>query len=209
MGRIYHDNRNYITSSKPNGFEITGAGPIDDRLIVRTYENLTDSKTFAGTPNVAYDGMLVSVLDEGSTYMLIDKDSITNPNSWVKQSSEYIVEYTVSVSEQIHNNMIYPGYRYNFTLIAPTGITNPPLIAIPCMCIYSNHVNAFEFTVTSDVERQITVGCIKEDGSAVFVNKWLNNVGNTTNLITVLPNKKYMICVDVCKDTIIGMYCEI
>lgn len=207
MGRIYHDNENYITSTKPNGFEITGAGPIDDRLIVEVFEDLIDEETFAGSPNVAYEGMVVSVLKDGMTYMLIDKKNITDPKSWVIENSEYIVEYTGNLKE------LYPGLRYNINL--PSTLDNLPddagidtPLEIECECIYPNNVNAFEILIASAVERQILIKCVSETGTVVIDN-WANNVGNTGGVITLVTGKKYMICVDKCKDTIIGMYCEI
>lgn len=207
MGRIYHNNDNYITSTKPNGFEITGAGPIDNRLIVEVFEDLIDEETFAGSPNVAYEGMVVSVLRDGMSYMLIDKKNITDPKSWVIENSEYIVEYTGNLKE------LYPGLRYNINL--PSTLDNLPESAgidtpleIECECIYPNNVNAFEILIASSVERQILIKCVSETGTVVIDN-WANNVGNTGVVITLVPGKKYMICVDKCKDIIIGMYCEI
>lgn len=200
MGRIYHGNENYITSTKPNGFEITGAGPIDDRLIVESFEDLIDEETFAGSPNVAYEGMVVSVLRDGMSYMLIDKGNITEPKSWVIQNSEYIVEYTERLSD------LYPGLRYKIDLPSATGTDTP--LEINCNCIYPNNVNAFEILITSVDQRQILIKCVGETGT-VAISNWANNVGNTGGVITLVPGKKYMICVDKCKDTIIGMYCEI
>ena len=66
----------------------TGGQPLDDRTVVQSLTDLYSSTTFDNNgSSVAYNGMLVSVLDEQKTYMLINKNDITNEASWVAVGS--------------------------------------------------------------------------------------------------------------------------
>lgn len=62
----------------------TGAQPLDDRTVVKSFSDLLNVDTFVvNGASAAYNGMLVSVIDEERTFMLVDNTNITNKESWV------------------------------------------------------------------------------------------------------------------------------
>ena len=67
-----------------SGFNITAEGPIDSRMVVEYIEDLT---TVWNSDAPAYEGMMVSVLEDGNIYVLRDVD-FTNINNWKKQGSD-------------------------------------------------------------------------------------------------------------------------
>ena len=68
-----------------SGFNITAEGPIDSRMVVEYIEDLT---TVWNADAPAYEGMVVSVLEDGNTYTLLKGKDFTNINSWKRQGSE-------------------------------------------------------------------------------------------------------------------------
>ena len=67
-----------------SGFNITAEGPIDSRMVVEYIEDLT---TVWNSDAPAYEGMMVSVLEDGNIYVLRDVD-FTDINNWKKQGSD-------------------------------------------------------------------------------------------------------------------------
>ena len=67
-----------------SGFNITAEGPIDSRMVVEYIEDLT---TVWNSDAPAYEGMVVSVLEDGNIYVLRDVD-FTDINNWKKQGSD-------------------------------------------------------------------------------------------------------------------------
>lgn len=67
-----------------SGFNITAEGPIDSRMIV---EYISDLTTVWNSDAPAYEGMFVSVLEDGNIYTLRSKD-FTDINNWKKQGSD-------------------------------------------------------------------------------------------------------------------------
>ena len=68
-----------------SGFNITAEGPIDSRMVVEYIEDLT---TVWNSDAPAYEGMVVSVLEDGNTYILLKGKDFTDINSWKRQGSE-------------------------------------------------------------------------------------------------------------------------
>ena len=68
-----------------SGFNITAEGPIDSRMVVEYIEDLT---TVWNADAPAYEGMVVSVLEDGNTYTLLKGKDFTDINSWKRQGSE-------------------------------------------------------------------------------------------------------------------------
>lgn len=66
-----------------SGFNITAEGPIDSRMVV---EYISDLTTVWNSDAPAYEGMIVSVLEDDNIYTLTDKD-FTNFSNWKKQGS--------------------------------------------------------------------------------------------------------------------------
>ena len=67
-----------------SGFNITAEGPIDSRMVVEYIEDLT---TVWNSDAPAYEGMSVSVIEDGNIYVLRNKD-FSDINNWKKQGSE-------------------------------------------------------------------------------------------------------------------------
>ena len=67
-----------------SGFNITAEGPIDSRMVVETIDDLT---TVWNSDAPAYEGMAVSVLEDGNIYVLRSRD-YSDINNWKKQGSE-------------------------------------------------------------------------------------------------------------------------
>ena len=67
-----------------SGFNITAEGPIDSRMVVETIEDLT---TVWNSDAPAYEGMTVSVLEDGNIYVLRSKN-FSDINNWKKQGSD-------------------------------------------------------------------------------------------------------------------------
>lgn len=67
-----------------SGFNITAEGPIDSRMVVEYIEDLTN---VWNSDAPAYEGMMVSVLEDGNIYVLRDVD-FTDINNWKKQGSD-------------------------------------------------------------------------------------------------------------------------
>lgn len=61
-----------------------GAVPLDDRSVVKSFNDLLNTETFGLS---AYEGMLVAVVDEQQVYMLIDKANATSKDSWIAVGS--------------------------------------------------------------------------------------------------------------------------
>ena len=81
-----------------SGFNIKAQGPIDSRMIV---ESISDLNTVWNSDAPAYEGMMVSVLEDGNVYVLknIDSSNDTPKYSWKKMGSggSGIGEYSLPV----------------------------------------------------------------------------------------------------------------
>ena len=86
-----------------SGFNITSQGPIDSRMVV---EYISDLTTVWNSYAPAYEGMVVSVLEDGNVYILQNND-YTQKNNWKKigsDSSSGIGEYSLPVmTEEMKN----------------------------------------------------------------------------------------------------------
>ena len=69
-----------------SGFNITSEGPIDSRMIV---EYISDLTTVWNSNAPAYEGMIVSVLEDGNIYTLRNKD-YSDIKNWKKQGSDSV-----------------------------------------------------------------------------------------------------------------------
>ena len=67
-----------------SGFNITAEGPIDSRMVV---EYISDLTTVWNSDAPAYEGMIVSVLEDGNIYTLRNKE-FGNINNWKKIGSD-------------------------------------------------------------------------------------------------------------------------
>ena len=68
-----------------SGFNITAEGPIDSRMVV---EYISDLTTVWNPDAPAYEGMIVSVLEDGNIYTLRNKEYYTDINNWKKIGSD-------------------------------------------------------------------------------------------------------------------------
>ena len=78
--------RNNNTFSLGAGFNITGQEPIDSRLTVSVLSDLTSSATWEGVG--LYNGLTVSVQEDGSLWVLKNRDEYTNSDNWIKVGSD-------------------------------------------------------------------------------------------------------------------------
>ena len=87
-----------------SNLEVLKQGPLDARLVVATHADLLSRDTWVDNedprqenerPTYLYDGMIVSVTDEGVAYMLTDKDTYNLASSWKKVGEDLVPEYTI------------------------------------------------------------------------------------------------------------------
>lgn len=78
--------RNNNTFSLGAGFNITGQEPIDSRLTVSVLSDLTSAATWEGVG--LYNGLTVSVQEDGSLWVLKNRDEYTNSDNWIKVGSD-------------------------------------------------------------------------------------------------------------------------
>lgn len=79
-------------------FEIQTPKPLDNRLVIDTKKELYEIN-----PNTAYEGMLVTCIEDGFTYMLKDKSLINSSDGW-KSISIQIVSLTKAEFDQRKEN---------------------------------------------------------------------------------------------------------
>ena len=83
MAKLFNGKILFASALQPSG-----AQPLDDRSVVQSFNDLINSDTFVvNGASAAYNGMIVSVLDEQKSYMLVNKEDITNKNSWIAVGS--------------------------------------------------------------------------------------------------------------------------
>lgn len=102
------------------GLNITSSQPVDSRIVVDYYEDLTKESTWVSSkygisdPNsILYNGLVVSVQKDsaggkvGDLYILIDKAAYNNPKSWSKvgTGSLTIDNYTSALAEATADNI--------------------------------------------------------------------------------------------------------
>ena len=75
MSKLYNGNIKFSV-----GIVQSGAVPLDDRSVVRSFSDLLKSETFGLS---AYEGMLVAVVEDQQVYMLVDKANATSEESWI------------------------------------------------------------------------------------------------------------------------------
>jgi hypothetical protein len=78
--------RNNNTFSLGAGFNITGQEPIDSRLTVSALSDLTSAATWEGVG--LYNGLAVSVQEDGTLWILTNRDEYTNSDNWIKVGSD-------------------------------------------------------------------------------------------------------------------------
>ena len=123
MGTIYSDK----TASIFKNYEAQVAKPLDSRSVVQNISDLYNTKTFK---DLVYQGMLVSVIEDGNVYQLIgrkedttnvgtkiylqfDQDILTNNKDlWVKIGSDVDLSnyYT---KEQVDDIIVIPINKYS------------------------------------------------------------------------------------------------
>lgn len=79
MAKLFNGMINFASAIKP-----TGAQPLDDRTVVKSFADLLADETFG---LAKYNGMLVAVVDDEQVYMLIDDKNSSNKESWVAVGS--------------------------------------------------------------------------------------------------------------------------
>lgn len=93
--------RNKGTFQFAANFEIKAAEALDPRMVVNTFSDLTNKETwpYDGDTLYVYNGMVVSVIDDGALYMLINKDNVLDKSSWIRvdvAKAERISEIQIS-----------------------------------------------------------------------------------------------------------------
>lgn len=73
MAKIFNGKVLFASAMQP-----TGAQPLDDRVVVRSYSDLVDATTFG---DAKYLGMIVATVEEGKLYMLQNTD-VTAEGAW-------------------------------------------------------------------------------------------------------------------------------
>ena len=81
MAKIFNGMIPFASAIQP-----TGAQPLDDRVVVAKFSDLTDDSTFG---LAKYNGMLVAVVEDQQVYMLVDADNSTSAEAWAKVGTDY------------------------------------------------------------------------------------------------------------------------
>lgn len=76
------ENAGYLGS----GFNIGAQSPLDSRLRVQTLDDLTNITSWDKAKFPPYNGMIVSVMESGKVYVLIDESNPYTMNSWRLQT---------------------------------------------------------------------------------------------------------------------------
>lgn len=79
MAKLFNGMIPFASAIKP-----TGAQPLDDRTVVKSFSDLLSDETFG---LAKYKGMLVAVVDDQQVYMLIDDKNSSSEESWVAVGS--------------------------------------------------------------------------------------------------------------------------
>lgn len=91
--------RNKGTAIFAVNFEPTGQSPLDARLVVSLKSDLTNSATYAD--NNIYNGMVVSVLEDDSLWMLTNMSAVTSLASWKQIDSGATSSEIAALQEDI------------------------------------------------------------------------------------------------------------
>lgn len=81
MAKIFNGMIPFASAIQP-----TGAQPLDDRVVVAKFSDLTDDSTFG---LAKYDGMIVAVVEDQQVYMLVDAANSTSSESWVAVGTDF------------------------------------------------------------------------------------------------------------------------
>lgn len=113
MGNIFN------ALSLGDGYNITAQMPLDSRVCVQKVSDLTADDSWGDT-HIPYSGMIVSVIETGDIYVLLDDSNPHDPNNWKKQSSGsssnvpsfvLLTQEEYNSLEDIDNNTIYYIYE--------------------------------------------------------------------------------------------------
>lgn len=152
-------------------FEVQTPKPLDNRLVVDIKSDLYNIQ-----PNTAYEGMLVTCIADGFTYMLKDKSNISNQDGW----------QSVAIQIKSCTKQEFDAWKENTNDdYSPKDDKLPYLIKDVYYYIYEDSLSETgEFYVTQDQFNQLnTLLGLKADASALKTFK--QEVGNQfTNLAT-------------------------
>ncbi len=93
-----------------SGFNITSEGPIDSRMVV---ENILDLTTIWDSNAPAFEGMMVSVLEDGNIYVLKDSD-FSDINNWNKIGSDIDIEELKVSTKKLSSPIKVAGLSEDF-----------------------------------------------------------------------------------------------
>lgn len=101
MAKLFNGMIPFASAIKP-----TGAQPLDDRTVVKSFSDLLSDETFG---LAKYNGMLVAVVDDQQVYMLINDKNSTSEESWVAvgsgNGSVAVETYTEAVELATNDNI--------------------------------------------------------------------------------------------------------
>lgn len=171
-------------------FQKTGQAPLDDRIVVKKFEDLTAPTTFRvdekeNGDKTSYWGMVVSVLDQNALYMLINPQETldpdpTDPNNWKRLDSTVDFEgYTIEVvkdGDNYYNETDDPKHEYPIINkeVDEEGtylffqINKDEKIYVKASKIVSNYYTKAEIdNKIADISTQIIIDKADIDGSIV------------------------------------------
>ena len=140
-------------------FEVQTPKPLDNRLVVDIKSDLYNIQ-----PNTAYEGMLVTCIADGFTYMLKDKSNISNQDGW----------QSVAIQIKSCTKQEFDTWKENTNDdYSPKDDKLPYLIKDVYYYIYEDSISETgEFYVTQDQFNQLnTLLGLKADASALNMFK--------------------------------------
>ena len=163
MAKLFEGKKSFSLAIKP-----TGAQPLDDRTVVKTFADLLDENTFiVNGSQTAYNGMLVTVVNSQEIYMLIDCDNITSEDSWKSMGGLYIKVTYNELKELRDNSRLIPSAQYRITDYVATTVQENTQSA--------NH--QFDIIVTAD-----DVNVLNENARAIQHTTEENDYFHNSNL---------------------------
>lgn len=80
----------------PHGFNVSAEAPLDSRTVVQFESDLTDPQTWGNTFAPIYNGLVVSVIENHSVWLLVNKAQYTSlANGW-KRLDQTSSDITIS-----------------------------------------------------------------------------------------------------------------
>lgn len=182
-------------------FEVGAQAPFDARIVVEKQSDLTNSTTYNSN---AYNGMIVSVTEDSTVWMLKDMKNITNPASWIKVGNEsdiyHLPQVTVSDSDtpleiagQVGNLTEFLSAIQSKKILLATVTDESVANPFNVVCSYESNSGNTEITLEFIYNSTIFKATLTNNSVAwtniSFTKTALATPDNVVNSVTATANK--------------------